>query len=123
MELNCCDCKTSFTFTASQQRSYQSKGFQNPRRCKRCKQAKKELYENIQQSFQNHRVGNTPKNAVHCSWCHNPCHSESDCRFKKSATCTQCGKIGSPASVGFAKGIRTNTVKMACNCKAPRALS
>ncbi len=40
--LNCRDCGTQFTFTASEQEFYAQKGFQNePSRCPECRKAKK----------------------------------------------------------------------------------
>jgi hypothetical protein len=39
----CPDCGTTFTFTAGEQEFYASKGFTNdPKRCPRCRQAKKQ---------------------------------------------------------------------------------
>ena len=41
--IQCADCGTSFTFTASEQEFYASKGFTNePKRCQSCRQAKKQ---------------------------------------------------------------------------------
>lgn len=40
--LACLDCGESFTFTASEQEFYETKGFTNePKRCPSCRQAKK----------------------------------------------------------------------------------
>ena len=39
--LTCVDCRTEFTFTASEQDFYAEKGFSEPRRCASCRAAKK----------------------------------------------------------------------------------
>ncbi len=46
--LQCSDCGNSFTFTAEEQRFFQSKGYTNePKRCPSCRQARKsERYGN-----------------------------------------------------------------------------
>ncbi|KAJ2994066.1 hypothetical protein HDV02_001877 [Globomyces sp. JEL0801] len=118
IQIRCQDCNKEFPFTVGQQYFYQSRGFTNPKRCPRCKSAKKELHQNISDGFKNHRVSAVPKNAVICAWCGNPCHSELHCRWKERATCSHCGRIGYPTSVGMARGIRTNSVEMACKCNA-----
>jgi len=120
--LKCFDCNQSFEFTAGEQKFYRQKGFTPPNRCVRWKSAKKEYHQNIADGFKNHCIGAVPKNAVICSWCGNPCHSEKNCRWKQQATCNKCHKIGSPGSVGFASGIRTNTVHMACDCNVSGTL-
>lgn len=41
--LTCCDCGAEFVFTASEQEFYEEKGFTNaPRRCRACRQARKQ---------------------------------------------------------------------------------
>jgi hypothetical protein len=41
--LTCADCGESFTWTAGEQEFFREKGFTNPpKRCKECRQAKKE---------------------------------------------------------------------------------
>ena len=39
--LTCSDCRSEFTFTASEQDFYAEKGFSEPRRCPSCRAAKK----------------------------------------------------------------------------------
>ena len=43
--LTCGDCGQQFTFTASEQEFYQSKGFSNPSRCPDCRAARKAARE------------------------------------------------------------------------------
>ncbi|MBI1746280.1 MAG: zinc-ribbon domain containing protein [Acidobacteria bacterium] len=40
-ELMCSDCGQTFTFTDEEQAFFQQKGFNEPKRCKRCRDAKK----------------------------------------------------------------------------------
>lgn len=40
--LKCVDCKADFTFTESEQKFFESKGFTEPKRCKPCRDAKKQ---------------------------------------------------------------------------------
>jgi len=42
-QLTCADCSRAFTWTAGEQEFFHEKGFANPpKRCKECRQAKKE---------------------------------------------------------------------------------
>jgi hypothetical protein len=40
--LTCADCGREFAFGAGEQRFFREKGFDSPKRCKECRQAKKE---------------------------------------------------------------------------------
>jgi hypothetical protein len=44
-ELRCADCGGSFTFSAEDQAFFQEKGYEPPKRCKPCRQAKKQERE------------------------------------------------------------------------------
>ncbi len=41
-ELNCSDCSNSFVFTDQDQAFYEEKGFSPPKRCKPCREARKQ---------------------------------------------------------------------------------
>jgi Probable zinc-ribbon domain len=41
-ELTCADCGGKFLFSAKDQEFFAEKGFQEPKRCRDCRQAKKE---------------------------------------------------------------------------------
>ncbi len=41
-QITCSDCGAEFTFTAAEQEFFDQKGFRHPRRCKPCRQAKKD---------------------------------------------------------------------------------
>jgi len=40
--LTCADCGREFDFSAEEQRFFREKGFEPPKRCKECRQARKE---------------------------------------------------------------------------------
>ena len=40
-EIVCSDCGQTFVFTAEEQEFYSQKGFEEPKRCKACRNAKK----------------------------------------------------------------------------------
>jgi CxxC-x17-CxxC domain-containing protein len=63
----CCDCGTGFTFTATEQEYYQSRGYTNdPKRCQSCRSIK-----------QSQRLGNDNHNSN---------------RPMFAAICSECGK-------------------------------
>ena len=117
-KLNCCDCGSTIIFTANQQRFFRKKGFRPPKRCRSCKELKKDFHKGIKNSFERNCVMAPPAGIVRCAWCGNAGHAESSCQWKKEATCRTCGRIGRPTSLGFASGIRTNAVEMGCNCRS-----
>ena len=41
IQLTCSDCGQDFTFTAADQAFFQERGYSTPKRCKPCRQAKK----------------------------------------------------------------------------------
>ncbi|MBX2860100.1 MAG: zinc-ribbon domain containing protein [Vampirovibrio sp.] len=41
-QINCVSCGNDFAFTAEEQEFFHSKGFQDPRKCKPCRQAAKQ---------------------------------------------------------------------------------
>ena len=43
--LRCADCPNTFVFTARDQRFYHEKGFDDPKRCKSCRDLKKAKYD------------------------------------------------------------------------------
>lgn len=50
-ELTCIDCGEKFTFTAGEQEFYQSKGLDHkPKRCKECRDKKKQQRESFKNS-------------------------------------------------------------------------
>lgn len=41
-KIECIDCHRDFIFTAGEQQFYEDKGFKEPKRCKKCREAEKE---------------------------------------------------------------------------------
>jgi DNA replicative helicase MCM subunit Mcm2 (Cdc46/Mcm family) len=41
-ELKCVDCGNTFTWTAEEQEFFRDRGYEPPKRCKACRQAKKD---------------------------------------------------------------------------------
>lgn len=41
-DLQCADCGDTFVFTAGEQTFFQTKGFTDPKRCSKCRQARKQ---------------------------------------------------------------------------------
>ncbi|MDD3237965.1 MAG: zinc-ribbon domain-containing protein [Candidatus Gastranaerophilales bacterium] len=52
-ELTCADCGETFEFTAEEQEFYSSKGFSEPKRCPKCRAARK----NARNSNSRHQYG------------------------------------------------------------------
>lgn len=120
-QIQCIDCNKSFEQTVRQARVYNEKGrgIAPPwtKWCRDCSNLHREYGKNIKDAFRKNCIGVAPEGIVHCEWCGNAGHRESYCRFKESATCKTCGAVGSPGSVGFAGGIRTNISYMpSCGC-------
>lgn len=40
--ITCMDCRTPFVFDAGEQAFFQSKGYTDPKRCQKCRQARKQ---------------------------------------------------------------------------------
>jgi|SRR3989338_4700063 len=81
--LTCVDCGKEFVFTAAEQEFYAQKGFQNePKRCKDCRQVKKQDFRA--------RSGNREMHTVTCS----NCGKETQVPFKpvldKPVYCDEC---------------------------------
>jgi hypothetical protein len=49
--LLCIECKNCFTFTAVEQDRYMKIGLKVPKRCAKCREAKKERYKKKQRNF------------------------------------------------------------------------
>jgi hypothetical protein len=47
-ELTCADCGGKFLFSAKDQEFFAEKGFQEPKRCRDCRQARKERREDYE---------------------------------------------------------------------------
>jgi len=74
--LTCSDCRSEFTFTASEQDFYAEKGFSEPRRCPSCRAARKAA-RNSGSSYGDSSYGGSSYN--------------SGPREMFTATCSSCG--------------------------------
>lgn len=61
--LKCIDCSGDFTFTEGEQQFYSSKGLNEPRRCKPCRQARKAQNTNTPTDFPRPTHERTPRSA------------------------------------------------------------
>lgn len=50
-EIQCADCGQSFTFTAEEQEFYQTRGFSQPKRCSKCRNARKQSRNNYSSRY------------------------------------------------------------------------
>jgi CxxC-x17-CxxC domain-containing protein len=80
--LTCADCRSEFTFTASEQDFYAEKGFSEPRRCPSCRAAKKAA-RNADSSYGGSSYGGSSYGGSSYS---------SGPREMFSATCSSCGR-------------------------------
>lgn len=48
LTIKCADCQKEFVFTEGEKKFYDSKGLTQPKRCKPCRQARRESRENQQ---------------------------------------------------------------------------
>jgi len=65
LQLVCSDCGQSFTFTAEDQEFFRERGYSAPKRCKSCRQAKKNEQSNGGGSYRTESHGAS----VICSQC------------------------------------------------------
>ncbi len=82
--LTCSDCRSEFTFTASEQDFYAEKGFSEPRRCPACRAAKKAAREGGS-SYGGSSYGGSSYGSGRSSYSSGP-------REMFSATCSSCGR-------------------------------
>ncbi|MGD0942017.1 MAG: zinc-ribbon domain containing protein, partial [Terracidiphilus sp.] len=67
IQLTCSDCGQDFTFTAADQTFFQERGYSTPKRCKNCRQAKKN-----DQGGSGYRSAPAQGTPVICSGCGQP---------------------------------------------------
>ena len=51
MKIKCKDCGEEFIFTENEQRFYEEKGFVSPKRCRLCRQQRKDKYLERRDSY------------------------------------------------------------------------
>jgi CxxC-x17-CxxC domain-containing protein len=82
--LTCADCRSEFTFTASEQDFFAEKGFSEPRRCPSCRAAKKAARDGGS-SYGGSSYGGSSYGSGRSSYSSGP-------REMFTATCSSCGR-------------------------------
>jgi len=86
--LQCCDCGVTFTFTASEQESFASRGFtHDPKRCPACRQARRA------QRNGNERYSYPPRRQMFpavCARCGKDCEVPFQPREGRPVYCSEC---------------------------------
>ena len=100
ISLTCSDCGQDFTFTAADQAFFQERGYSTPKRCKTCRQAKKN-----DQGGSGYRSAPAQGTPVICSGCGQPTTVPFEPRGDRPVFCRDCyqarkGSGGGPGAGG-----------------------
>jgi len=100
MQLTCSDCGQDFTFTAADQTFFQERGYSTPKRCKACRQAKKNDQGGGGSGYRSAPATGTP---VICSGCGQPTTVPFEPRGDRPVFCRDCyqARKGSGGGGGF----------------------
>ena len=85
IQLTCSDCGQDFTFTAADQTFFQERGYSTPKRCKNCRQAKKN-----DQGGSGYRSAPAQGTPVICSGCGQPTTVPFEPRGDRPVFCRDC---------------------------------
>jgi len=85
ISLQCSDCGQDFTFTAADQSFFQERGYSTPKRCKNCRQAKKN-----DQGGSGYRSAPAQGTPVICSGCGQPTTVPFEPRGDRPVFCRDC---------------------------------
>jgi len=85
IQLTCSDCGQEFTFTAADQTFFQERGYSTPKRCKSCRQAKKN-----DQGGSGYRSAPAQGTPVICSGCGQPTTVPFEPRGDRPVFCREC---------------------------------
>jgi CxxC-x17-CxxC domain-containing protein len=85
IQLTCSDCGQDFTFTAADQAFFQERGYSTPKRCKTCRQAKKN-----DQGGSGYRSAPAQGTPVICSGCGQPTTVPFEPRGDRPVFCRDC---------------------------------
>jgi CxxC-x17-CxxC domain-containing protein len=104
ISLTCSDCGQDFTFTAADQAFFQERGYSTPKRCKNCRQAKKQ-----DQGGSGYRSAPATGTPVICSGCGQPTTVPFEPRGDRPVFCRDCyqarkGSGGGAAGAGASRG-------------------
>jgi CxxC-x17-CxxC domain-containing protein len=101
ISLTCSDCGQDFTFTAADQAFFQERGYSTPKRCKNCRQAKKN-----DQGGSGYRSAPAQGTPVICSGCGQPTTVPFEPRGDRPVFCRDCyqARKGSGGGGASARG-------------------
>ena len=101
IQLTCSDCGQDFTFTAADQTFFQERGYSTPKRCKACRQAKKN-----DQGGSGYRSAPAQGTPVICSGCGQPTTVPFEPRGDRPVFCRDCyqARKGSGGGGGASRG-------------------
>jgi CxxC-x17-CxxC domain-containing protein len=101
IQLQCSDCGQDFTFTAADQAFFQERGYSTPKRCKNCRQAKKN-----DQGGSGYRSAPAQGTPVICSGCGQPTTVPFEPRGDRPVFCRDCyqARKGSGGGAGSSRG-------------------
>ena len=85
MQITCSDCGQDFTFSSADQQFFQERGYSTPKRCKPCRQAKKN-----DQGGSGHRSTSSQGTPVICSGCGQPTTVPFEPRGDRPVYCRDC---------------------------------
>jgi CxxC-x17-CxxC domain-containing protein len=102
IQLTCSDCGQDFTFTSADQAFFQERGYSTPKRCKSCRQAKK----NDQGGSGYRSSGQSQGTPVICSGCGQPTTVPFEPRGDRPVYCRDCyqARKGSGGGGGNSRG-------------------
>jgi CxxC-x17-CxxC domain-containing protein len=95
-QLMCSDCGQAFTFTAEDQDFFRERGYSAPKRCKACRQAKK----NEQQGGGGYNRGASQGTSVICAGCGQQTTVPFEPRGDRPVYCQNCFQARKPAGSG-----------------------
>jgi len=99
MQLTCSDCGQDFTFTAADQTFFQERGYSTPKRCKNCRQAKKN-----DQGGSGYRSAPSQGTPVICSGCGQPTTVPFEPRGDRPVFCRDCYQARKGSGGGSSRG-------------------
>ena len=85
MQITCSDCGQDFTFSSADQQFFQERGYSTPKRCKPCRQAKKD-----DQGGSGYRSAPSQGTPVICSGCGQPTTVPFEPRGDRPVYCRDC---------------------------------
>jgi len=99
--LECVECGSSFTFSASEQEFFASKGYTNePKRCPQCRQARKEQRRRSQGSWYGYNHQEREMHHAVCAACGKDTEVPFEPKEGRPVYCSDCyAKIRGSASV------------------------